>query len=352
MKYRLYANSHKAWDGMIKAIAKAETSVYLEMFILLGDTNKTHNFFQLLKDKALSGVEVIIIADSIGSSALKSEIVKELRAAGIEFRFFSHWLRWTHRKILIVDRRVAFLGGVNIKEEIRNWRDMQIRLEGGVVKLVLKSFAKSYSRCGGRNASVLNLAKTSLPRKIKYWVLDNWADTAQPYYLNNYYRHKIAEAKSSIQIVTPYLLPPRWLLIALDNACRRGVKVELIIPEDTDVKALNRINHLNSCRLAAVGVKIYFIEQMNHAKVMLIDDEEVVIGSQNMDILSLGPGFDFMRLGYEVGVFSRQHNLVADIKKVIDGWREEAKLFDFKLKKLGILDQFMMFLLRFLYPIF
>jgi cardiolipin synthase len=345
MKYRLYTTSNKAWDGMFKAMAKAARSIYLEMYILVDDTNKTHNFFQLLKDKAKSGVEVVIIADAYGSSSLKAANIKELKEAGVEFIFFSHWLKRTHRKILIIDNRVAFLGGVNIEEKIRDWRDLQIKIEGAAVKFILKSFANSYRKSGGKRESILRFGFTPLTHKLKSWIMDNWQGTGKKYYLNNYYREKISEAKESVKIVTPYLLPPRWLIAALDDACRRGVKVEIIIPAHTDIPALDKINFLNCCRLAHIGVSFWLTKSMNHAKLMLIDDTEGLVGSQNMDILSFGWNF-------EVGIFSQQKNLVADLKNIIETWKLEAKPFSNEYRKISWGDKLLIGFLRFFYPIF
>lgn len=345
MKYKLYTTSHKAWDGMFQAMFKAKTSIYLEMYILSNDTNRTHNFFSLLKEKSLSGVEVVVIADIYGSFNLKNDLVKELREAGVEFIFFSHWLRRTHRKILIIDNKTAFFGGVNIKESIRNWRDLQIKVEGNVVKLALKSFANAYRRCGGKKENILHFSYTPLSKKIKSWVMDNWPATNKLYSLNSYYLKKISEAKFSISIVTPYLLPPRWLLVALDDACRRGILIEIVIPKDTDIKSLNNINLINACRLANIGVKFYLTKTMNHAKLMLIDNQEVVVGSQNMDILSFGVNF-------EAGIFSRQAKLVSDIRAIVDKWKDEAEMLSVNDRKLGFFNKILFHFYKIFYPIF
>jgi cardiolipin synthase A/B len=345
MKYRLYTTSYRAWDGMFKAMKKAKKFVYLEMYILDSDTEHTHNFFSLLKEKASQGIEVVIIADAYGSLSLESQAVKELRQAGAEFIFFSHWLKRTHRKILIVDNETAFLGGVNIKEKSRNWRDLQIRIEGAPVKLIIKSFANSYYRCGGKRESILRFSYTPLSKKIKNFIIDNWPSTNKLYNLNSYYKRKILQAKFLLQIVTPYLLPPRWLLAALDDACRRGVKVEIIIPKYTDIKYLDRINFINACRLSRIGVKFYLGREMNHAKLMLIDKKEAAIGSQNMDIFS----FEF---NYEVGVFSRQKDLVADVEKIIEIWKKEAKSFKGWEKDIKFFNRFLLYFYRIFYPIF
>lgn len=345
MKYQLYTTSQTAWDGMFKAMTEATRSVYLEMYVFLDDTQTTHNFLKLLKDKASAGLEVVVIADSYGSSSLRKEAVGELRAAGVEFIYFSHWFRHTHRKILIIDNKIAFIGGVNIYEKIRIWQDIQIKLQGKIISPLLKSFAYGYEMAGGKKESILKFSRLPLVQKIKSWIVDNFVGTTKMYYLNNYYKKRIIEAQTSIIIVTPYLLPPRWLIALLDNACHRGVKVEILIPNDTDVKPLNKINYLNACRLSAVGVKFYLLPLMNHAKIMLIDETEGVIGSQNMDVLSFN-------WNLEAGVFFRQKDLVNDLEKIINQWKAGAIVFENLEHRIKGIDRIIMIILKFFYPIF
>ncbi len=345
MKYKLYTTSQSAWEGMFRAMARAQQTIYLEMYIFLDDTQRTHNFLKLLKDQARAGREIIVIADSFGSSALHRKTIKEMRAVGIEFIYFSHWFRHTHRKILIIDQRVAFIGGVNIEEKTRSWRDLQIKLQGKIISPLLKSFAYSYEMAGGQKESILKFSRKPVVQKIKSWIIDNFATTSKAYYLNNYYKKKIIEAQHSIIIVTPYLLPPRWLIALLDNACRRGVKVEILIPNDTDVKPLNKVNYLNACHLTDLGIKFYLMPTMNHAKIMLIDGLEGVLGSQNMDVLSFN-------WNIELGMFFRQKNLVHDLLKIIERWKSEAIVTEIFNRKIKITDRFLMFILKIFYTIF
>ncbi|MFA5754140.1 MAG: phosphatidylserine/phosphatidylglycerophosphate/cardiolipin synthase family protein [Patescibacteria group bacterium] len=345
MKYKLYTTSQKAWDGMLKAIRLAKHSIYLEMYIFLDDIRETHDFLGLLKAKARAGIEVVIIADAFGSASLKGLAVKELKSAGIEFIYFSHWFRRLHRKILIIDNRIAFLGGVNIEEKIRHWRDLQIGVSGRIVKPLLKSFALIYKKVGGRKENILKYSRLPLVQKLKSWITDNFSAASKLYYLNEYYRTRIAAAKKSIKIVTPYLLPPRWLLARLDEACRRNVQVDIIIPEDTDVKPLNKINYLNACRMSAFGINFFRLPFMNHAKLMLIDDEEGVIGSQNMDILSFN-------LNMEAGVFFRQKGLVDDLRRIVEHWKNEAVFFKVPFRSIKLSDRIFIGIFKIFYPIF
>jgi len=344
MRYRLYTTSQTAWDGMFRAMAAAQKSIYIEMYSFLSDTQKTHDFLSLLKGRARAGVEVVVVADIVGTRALSNSAVAELREAGVEFLYFSRWFRRTHRKILVIDERVAFTGGVNIVEETRHWVDIQIKLEGRIVKPLLQSFAYAYEAAGGRKESILRFYRQPLVQKIESWITDNWPHTAKIYYLNNYYKKRILEAKRSITIVTPYLLPPTWLIGALDEACRRGIQVEILIPNDTDIKPINKVNFLNACRMSAWGIKFYLQPTMNHAKIMLIDGEEGVIGSQNMDVLSFN-------WNVEAGVFFRQKGLVADLSRIVEQWKKASLEFSASGRKVNFLDRILIAVLKLFYPI-
>ncbi len=342
MKYKLYTTSEKAWDGMIEAIRQAQVSIFIEMYIFLDDTKVTHDFFGALKERLESGVKVVVIADAYGSLELKKEVVSALRVAGAEFLFFSHLLRRTHRKILIVDEKIAFLGGVNINQKIIKWNDLQIRLQGRIIKPLLKSFSYGYKMCGGKDQEILKYQKNSLIKKIKSWVVDDWPnkDTA---YLKDYYRQKIIEAQESIVIITPYLIPPRWLMGLLDNAVNRGVKVEVVIPKFTDIIFIDRVNYYYASKLSELGVKFYFLPNMNHAKIFMVDGQEAMIGSSNFDVLSIS-------LNVESGVFFTQKALISDLTRIINHWKDSAVIFDLKRRHLSLMDFFAKITLKLFYP--
>lgn len=345
MKYKLYTTSQRAWSGMYKAMSIAEKSIYIEMYIFLGDTSSTHDFISLLKAKAISGVEVVVIADAYGSSELRSELVNELKEAGVEFMFFTHWFKRTHRKIVIIDNEVAFLGGVNIKETIRYWNDLQIQISGKIVKTLLKSFAYTYEMVGGQKQNILFYSRLPLKQKLKSWIIDNLTKKNSQFRLSDNYIKHIVESKKSIRIVTPYLMPPRRLLFALDRARKRGVEIEILIPRDTDIKILNKVNYLSARRLTSLGIRVYLSEEMNHAKILLLDNEEGLIGSQNIDILS----FNF---NMEAGVFFKQKHLVSDLNNIFNKWMTGSKLLSAGNYKLKLYDRFLIFFLKFFYPIF
>ncbi len=305
---------------MIKSIAQAKKSIYIEMYIFLDDTTASHDFIGLLKKKAQAGLEVIIIADAFGSLGIKKKTITELREAGVEFLFFSHFWHRTHRKIVVIDKRIAFIGGVNIEKKIINWRDIQIQIEGSkTVKAVLRSFARTYQACGGEKKHVISYYKKSIIKKIKSLVLEN-LPIHNINSLADYYKEKIISARQNIKIITPYFIPPRWLMALLDDARRRQIEVEIIIPKNTDIKILDKINYSYVSQLAPTGIKFYNSRQMNHAKILIVDDQEALVGSQNLDFLSFGRNL-------EVGAFFKQKEIVQELTQIFNKWRKQSAPF-------------------------
>lgn len=311
---------------MLAEIREAQTSIYLEMYIFVNDTS-SHDFLGTLISKAREGVRVKIIIDSYGSSELGDEVVQEMREAGIEVLFFSYMFYHTHRKILVVDERVAFLGGVNIYKFFRKWNDLQVRLEGPIVKYIIRSFARAYYLCGGYDSSMtIYYDKKADTDHHKLFFVEHFPGRGV-ISLAKIYKKKIDSAKKSIIILTPYFAPRRWLIARLHQAVLRGVDVRVIVPRTTDHWVFTRTNYFFISFVHALGVKFYMSRAMNHAKVMLIDGHEGVVGSQNIDLLS----FDY---NTESGVFFTDPAMIADLSRIIAGWQDSAASFDpLKYKK-------------------
>lgn len=343
MHYKLYTTSVRAWDAMIEAIDSASKSIYFEMYIFERDTTSSHDFIGKLKQKAREGVRVVIVADAFGSKNLKNELAHSMQAAGIELIFFSHWLRHIHRKVLIVDKKIAFVGGVNIGKRYAHWDDLQLRLRGRIVKRILRSFAYTYKMAGGKDAKILKLRNAKFTAKLKFWLIEHWP-TKNIHTLKSHYVDKISHAQKSIQIATPYFTPPRWLTSLLDSAVRRGVNVEILIPKNSDLEIMDTINLHYMNKLYPLGVKFYLAKKMNHAKLLIIDDEEGLIGSQNMDLVSF-------QLNSEVGIFFKEKKLLTEIEAVVKKWKQNSELFKPQKYKLGFIDYAILALSKLLYPI-
>jgi len=320
MAHKLFTNSKKTWDAMIESIDSANSSIYIEMYAFLDD-NTAHDFIGKIVQKSKHGIQVVIVADFFGSSEIKKDSLAKLRDSGVEFIFFNQWLKRTHRKIMIIDEKTAFIGGVNIGENFTHWNDLHLKVENKrLVQSIIRSFANTYRVVGGKNPSILKIARQNIPKKLKSWILHHWPGAKKRNYLKNFYVEKISNAKKSLVITTPYLAPPFWLIRLLKIAVIHGIKVEIIIPKKTNHFLANQINYFFIRKLDKFKIKFLLFPKMNHAKSFFIDDSECLIGSHNLDILS----FYFIS---ELSIFSKDKKLIRDFKKIILSWKKISAHF-------------------------
>jgi len=343
MRYRLFTTSLKAWDAMLSAIKEAKKSIYLESYIFSDDTQESHDFIGCLEKKAEDGLRVIVVVDAYGSKALKNKIEKINQRSKIEFLFFSHWLRHIHRKVLLVDEKIAFIGGVNIGRRFRHWNDLQLKLSGKIVQRLLKSFAYTYEMANGKNPAVLAYRQKKSTKKIKFWLVEHWP-IKNIYSLKKHYIEKINSAQENILIATPYFTPPRWLISLLDNAVRRGVSVEILIPQKVDWKIMDLLNYRFMSNLHLLGIKFFISPTMNHSKLLIIDQKEALVGSQNIDLFSFS-------LNSEVGVFFSNKKLLRELLAVVALWKKQSSHFHPQRHKLSLADYFILAILKVLRPI-
>ena len=336
MRYKFFASSQKSWQAMFDAISIAEESIYLEMYIFQSDI-KEFDFLKLLREKAESGVKVKMILDSFGSSALSKEVISEIKKSGIELLFLSYFLHRTHRKILAIDERMAFIGGVNIYQQSSLWNDLVVRVTktgagSALIASIIRSFAKAYVEAGGKDEEIIvKSIKTKkdqsvkIKEKMRYWLIEH-TPAVNKFRLKKIYTEHILSVKENVILVTPYFMPRRWLIGLLHQACLRGVDVQILVPQDTDHYLIDRINYFYIDKLSKLGIKFYMEKQMNHAKIMTIDSREAIVGSNNLDYLS----FD---LNSEIGIFFNDVKAVSEISNIIAIWKEDSTAFDTALYK-------------------
>ena len=166
MNYRFFTNSEKTWEAMYEAISHAENSIYLEMYIF-EDTVERFHFFDLLKEKAEKGIRIKLILDAFGSMELSNNKLEELKKSGAEVLFQSYLFHRAHRKILIVDEFVAYIGGANVHKTAQLWNDLVVRVEWVLVRNIMKSFAKSYTEAGGKDPLIVDTKNKISLEKVK-----------------------------------------------------------------------------------------------------------------------------------------------------------------------------------------
>jgi cardiolipin synthase len=292
-------NGDQAFPAMLDAIKSARHSITLEAYIFWPGKMGT-TFAEALVERARAGVATHLILDGLGSQKLDDELIEGMRRAGVHVAIFRP-LRWysldrvnhrTHRKLLVVDGRVGFTGGLGIADLYQghaqdkdHWRDGQFRVEGPAVGQLQGAFLDNWIETGG-----------ALLHGTDYFPpLDSagsaWAQAVHSSpgggteSLRLMYLLAIASASRTIRIANPYFVPNTLAVEMLVAARRRGVNVEVLVPGPiTDAGLVRRASRRKWGPLLEAGVSIYeYQPTMYHNKLIVVDDYWVSVGSTNFD---------------------------------------------------------------------
>jgi len=307
---KILTNGEEIFPHFIQAIKEAQGHIHLETYILRND-NIGKTIAELLCAKAQAGVSVRLIYDGIGSFQLGKAYLQKLRSAGVEVGvFFPVKLPLlhrkinfrNHRKILVVDGKVGFVGGANIGDEylgkdpeIGFWRDTHVRLKGESVYFLQKIFLQDWHFITGKTP-VLNLPILFPEDNVQgdhiVQITASGPDSPWEAIMQIYY-YTIATAEKSVYITSPYFIPNESIYTALKTAALSGVDVKLLLPATPDHKIVYwaAMSYLED--LLAAGVEIYFYHNgFIHAKVLTVDGIVSSIGSANMDQRSFSLNFE------------------------------------------------------------
>ena len=170
---------------------------------------------------------------------------------------------------------------------------------------------------------------------------NNYYFTFDPSLAPTLYKENINKAEKSIVLTTPYFMPKRWLISILHQAVLRGVKVEILVPQKTDYNIFDRINFFFIYKVAKLGVDFYVEHNMNHAKLIILDSKEAIVGSQNLDYLSF-------ELNSEIAIFLKDINTIQKLIKITNEWKENSFIFDLKIYKPKFIDYLLYPIIRFI----
>lgn len=329
--YDIYSSTQEAWDAMKGAITSAQKSIYWEVFIFVDD-EIGKSFFDILEQKAKEGLDVKLIIDSLGTFWFSKSRVESLKKAGVELLFFHnrkkkyhHWWRrlWsrTHRKILVVDEKTAFIGGVNVKKQMADWLDIHVKVEGKVVRSILRSFAMMYILCGGQKEKVKHLRKYRFRvRSDEVDIIYDDANTPQSR-AREKYTEALLKARERVILFSPYYFPDKEFLKALWAARRRGIRVDLLIPFRTDLRIVTYAAYFLFNLMRKLGVKVHLTKQMMHGKGFIVDDDYAMVGSSNIDHTSF---YDC----YEANILIKDKDFVNRVKNKLEAWMKESDQLD------------------------
>lgn len=329
----IFQTGRKTFQSIIENIDKAKDSIHLVFYIIASD-NIGNIIKEKLINKARSGVEVRLIYDDVGSWKTSTKFIKELKDAGVEvypfmkvkFPFLTSKANYrNHRKIIVIDGEVAFMGGMNIADRylkgddsLGMWYDTVLRIEGDTVKMLQLVFFMDWFFVSKKIISdkdkyfPKHVVPETHPIQITVSGPDSdWASIMQAFFT------AITHAKKHIYISTPYFVPNESILTALKTASLSGVDVRIVLPGKSDSTVVYWSSMSYVAELLDAGIKVYLFQNgFNHSKILMIDTSFSSVGSANMDIRSFEDNFEILAMIYDSEVTQKlEAQFLRDIKR-------------------------------------
>ncbi len=299
--HEIFTGGEAHYARLFEDIKNAEESIHV-LFYTIHNDETGRAFVDALTAKAREGVKVWVMFDALVNMSSPPSMYKELKKAGgvvKRLKPFMHQFR-SHRKIVIIDSKFGYIGGMNIGNKYRNvgsnktpWRDTQIRLEGECICELEELFLNDWVGVIGKKQCLSMIPEfMAIPAKVDrtpgtpcQFVSGGVGNDLQA--IKMCYLSMIRSAQHSIKIQTPYFIPDRSILEALQVAASSGVSVDIMVPGIKSSFFLEPETRYYCGQMLKVGARIWQYKGYVHAKTMTIDDELCCIGSVNMDVRSL-----------------------------------------------------------------
>lgn len=299
------------WGGiayykrLIDDIDQATEFIHIQVYVWRND-DEGREVMAAICRAARRGVTVRVIVDEMGSFYTKEDFFTSLKEAGGSFtwtstvrtRFFRFFFNLrNHRKIILVDGRIAYVGGMNIGKEyagkaIGPWTDLQMRFTGPVLHLLQDSFAEDWQFATLENLEDKRYYPAPLDGTFPAVVVSSGPDELDPSYLKSF-NLICNSAKKSLDLFTPYFVPNENILITIQTATARGVRVRLMIPTLNEHMYMVDIGRAYYEPLLEAGVEIYELpEHVHHSKAFRVDEDWIFAGSHNLDVRSYKLNFE------------------------------------------------------------
>ena len=314
-KVSILNNGDNTFSAIISEIKKAEKFIHIQYYIFDDDTIG-NTIADILKEKAEAGVEVRIIIDDVGGWQLKNSFFKRLRESGIEvecflkvrFPMFTSKVNYrNHRKIIVVDGTVGFIGGINIADRYLNgdesygiWRDMHLKITGDAALAMQEIFLIDWYFVKQEELTDTKYFPAVDPVGDKLvQIVPSGPDSDWPAIMMGYLQI-ISSAMKYVYLATPYFMPNDSVLMTIKAAAMGGVDVRIMIPEKSDAHFTHMCSRSYIKELLLAGVKVYFYQKgFLHSKLVIADDLVCSIGSANMDFRSFEHNFEVNAFIYD-----------------------------------------------------
>jgi len=310
-KVELLMSGKEKFARLFEDIRQAKQSVHLEYFNFRNDSIASL-LFDILREKRKEGVEVRAVFDGFGNDSnnqpLKKKHLEKLHADSIEiyefdpirFPWINHIWPRDHRKIVVIDGRIAYTGGMNVadyyvvgSEQVGEWRDMHCRIEGSAVNELQKIFVRFWKKLSKENLTDPKYFQGTKAGNKMVGIVNR-----EPHNSNEitrrFFVNVLDNAKDSVKIINPYFMPTNKVMKALKRCAERGVKMDILISAKYDEPLTPDIVMYNMKKLIKRGVNVWrYRPGFHHSKIMMVDGKFCTVGSTNLDARGL-------RYDYEV----------------------------------------------------
>jgi cardiolipin synthase len=307
----LLMSGKEKFARLFEDIRQAKQSVHLEYFNFRNDSIASL-LFDILREKRKEGVEVRAVFDGFGNDSnnrpLKKEHLEKLRADGIQiyefdpirFPWINHIWPRDHRKIVVIDGRIGYTGGMNVadyyvvgSEQVGEWRDMHCRIEGSAVNELQKIFVRFWKRLSKEDLTDPKYFQGTKAGNKMVCIINREPRITNEV-MRSFYINALDNAKDSIKIINPYFVPTNKVMKALKRCAERGVKMDILISAKYDEPVTPDIVMYNMKKLIKRGVNVWrYRPGFHHSKIMMVDGKYCTVGSANLDARGL-------RYDYEV----------------------------------------------------
>lgn len=362
---QLLINGEEFFPLLLEELKRAKHHIHIQFYIYENDTIG-NRIKDILIQKVKEGVNVRFMYDDFGSKSIRRNLVKELRREGVQvypfnkikLPFLANRINYrNHRKIVVIDGKTAFTGGINVSDKYINnaakktyWRDTNIMIKGNAVYGLQQIFLADWNFCSGENQEI---SATFFPKEAIsensnafMQIISNGPDSDLPTILYSIIQ-AINLAEREILLTTPYYIPDNSLQEALIIAALSGIEVKLLVPKEGDSKIVNLATQAYFEDLLRAGVKIYLYEKgFIHAKTFVTDKKLASVGTANLDLRSFDLNFEVNAIIYDektaeelAAVFEKDLNDSCEIS--YEEWKQRGKFRKFKERLVRLMSPFL-----------
>ena len=344
----LFSEAKAKYERLIQDINVAKETINILYFIIRGDQSG-EALLSALTRKAKEGVKVRLVYDDGGSFMTPASFFKPLIEAGgivvkhypAKLKIFTlNWNYRNHRKIVVIDGKIGYMGGMNIGDEYLSlnpkyspWRDAHFRVEGEAVPLLQMRFLKDYFAVMENEADVSQIEQNlnlyfkapTITTKTYLQIITDGPDQKTDH-MRAAFIKLIMSARKSIWIQTPYFIPDSEFLHVLKIASHSGLDVKIMIPVIPDNHFVHRTTTSYIKELLEAGIEVYFYEGFLHSKIIIIDGKMSSVGSVNMDVRSFS-------INFEITAFIYDDQMAKQLIKQFEFDQQNCRLLDFEYER-------------------